>query len=168
VFTLRCTQHLLKRLGTPVAEPELRAPTTVLGNWYANTLNVGRLRLLLCVSELTLLPVIIPAKDLNRFPDRLRDALTAMLIELRIPQDQLMREITEMNSHQISRTASRRILGSMNDFAFMAEHHIRECGPDTDLQQVARELARAPCSPIEYNTPSRMTQAVFAELTTTS
>ena len=60
MFTLRCTKKLLTRLKV---KPDLQPPpsTTKLGDWYADTLNLGRERLVLCVSELTLLPVVVPA-----------------------------------------------------------------------------------------------------------
>ena len=53
MFTLRCTKKLLTRMKV---RPDLRPPlsTTKLGDWYADVLNLGRERLVLCVSELTL------------------------------------------------------------------------------------------------------------------
>ena len=72
MFTLRCTRRLLERFGEPAAD--VPAPTTVLGDWYANLLNVGRLRLVLCTSERTLLTVLVPAKDVSALPDQLRIA----------------------------------------------------------------------------------------------
>ena len=60
MFTLRGTKKLLARLRM---KPDVQAPPspTRLGDWYADTLNLGRERLVLCVSELTLLPVVVPA-----------------------------------------------------------------------------------------------------------
>ena len=51
MFTLRGTKKLLARLRM---KPDVQAPpsTTRLGDWYADTLNLGRERLVLCVSEL--------------------------------------------------------------------------------------------------------------------
>lgn len=68
MFTLCCTKKLLDRIRV---KPDPRPPpsTTKLGDWYAATLNLERERLVLCVSELTLLPVVVPtvgaATDLN-------------------------------------------------------------------------------------------------------
>ena len=60
MITLRCTKKLLDRMRV---KPDMQPPpsTTKLGDWYADTLNMGRERLVLCVSELTLLPVVEPA-----------------------------------------------------------------------------------------------------------
>ncbi|GEM_PF-2377023 len=60
MFTLRCTKKLLTRLKVK-PDPRPPPPTTKLGDWCADVLNMGRERLVLCVSELTLLPVIVPA-----------------------------------------------------------------------------------------------------------
>ena len=161
MYTLRCTQHLLGRLGhvSPATDPA--EPTTVLGNWYANALNVGRLRLLLCTSERTLLTVLVPAKNLPTFPGRLREAIGRTLISLDIPVDQIAREQREMMWHQLGRTVSRHVLGSMSDFAFLAETYIRDDGPDVDLDQIGLILNRAPCRPIHYQSPDRFTREVF-------
>jgi hypothetical protein len=66
LFTLRCTKKLLTRLKV---KPDPRPPpsTTKLGDWYADVLNLGRERLVLCVSELTLLPVAGSPPPLIRF-----------------------------------------------------------------------------------------------------
>ena len=82
MFTLRCTKKLLDRMRV---KPDLQPPpsTTKLGDWYADTLNLGRERLVLCVSELTLLPVVVPALgaavDLNaKLARGLRETLEAL------------------------------------------------------------------------------------------
>lgn len=60
MLTLRCTKKLLTRMKV---KPDLQPPpsTTKLGDWYADVLNMGRERLVLCVSQRTLLPVVAPA-----------------------------------------------------------------------------------------------------------
>lgn len=74
VFAIRCTQTLLKRLAAHPDDTDQSETTTVLGDWYVNTFNVGRLRLLLCASERSLLTAIIPAAPLRTFPERLEQA----------------------------------------------------------------------------------------------
>ena len=159
VFTLRCTKSLLTRLGQPVQEPP--EPTTILGDWYANTLNVGRQRLVLCTSERTLLTILVPARELIRLPDRLRDAVARMLSRLSVPSSLIDREMFEMRSNELGRTASRQILGSMNDLGYLAETYIRYAEPNTDLDDIAAHVNRSPCRPISYQSPDRATQAIF-------
>jgi hypothetical protein len=57
-------------------------PTTTLGDWYANILNVGRSRLLMCTSERSPLTVIVPARNLAAFPDRLQQTVANTLASL--------------------------------------------------------------------------------------
>ena len=77
MFTLRCTGKLLKRLGRP-DEASPAVPSTRLGDWYAHLL-FTRPQIVLCVSERTLLPVLIPAADAASLVPRLRDAVGTML-----------------------------------------------------------------------------------------
>ena len=170
MYVLRCTQRLLGRLGAGVdpdgMEPE---PTTILGDWYANPLNIGRLRLVLCTSEKSLLCALVPARGPAGLADRLRGAVGRLLPRLGIDHSDVQRELREMAWHQVGRTCSRRVLGSMNDFAFLADGYIRDDGAglgmaaagDVDLDEIALTLARAPCSPISYQSPERFTQALF-------
>lgn len=148
MFTLRCTRKLLTRLKV---KPEPRPPpsTTKLGDWYADTLNLGRERLVLCVSELTLLPVVVPAIgagiDLNA---KLARGLRETLEALGAPTAAIDAEVNQLLDVTIAKTASRVVLGSMNDFQFMVRH-IRNQLPTASLRDLGLELARTPCSPID-------------------
>jgi hypothetical protein len=62
LLTLHCTRKLLKHLHAVVRADSLHS-TTCLGDWYANLLLTERLRLFICVSERSLLPVFVVAED---------------------------------------------------------------------------------------------------------
>jgi hypothetical protein len=146
MYTLRCTQALLKKLKKhypPV--PVVPEPTTVLGNWYAKPYNLGRLRMILCTSERSLLTVIVPAKDLSKLSLRLAEAVARMLIYLDVDTGQVAQERRAMDESQIAPTVSRSVLGTMNDMAHLADCHIAEEGAEVDLDQVALQLNEAPC-----------------------
>jgi len=148
MFTLRCTKKLLTRMQ---AKPDPRPPpsTTKLGDWYADVLNMGRERLVLCVSELTLLPVVVPAVgaglDLNT---KLARGLRETLEALGAPKAAIDGEVNQLLEVTIAKTASRVVLGSMNDFQFMVRH-IRNQRPTATLLELGLELADTPCSPID-------------------
>jgi hypothetical protein len=152
MFTLRCTKKLLTRMKV---RPDLRPPpsTTKLGDWYADVLNLGRERLVLCVSELTLLPVVVPAigagVDLNA---KLARGLRETLEALGAPKAAIEAEENQLLEVTVAKTASRVVLGSMNDFQFMVRH-IRHQLPNASLLDLGLELARTPCSPIGYDRP---------------
>jgi hypothetical protein len=77
MFSLRCTRKLLGKLKVK-PDPSPPAPTTRLGDWYANALNVGDHRLVLCTSERTLLPVLVPIAGPD-LPGNLKAALAEFL-----------------------------------------------------------------------------------------
>jgi uncharacterized protein DUF6933 len=159
VFTLRCTKILLKRLKVrPDPSPPLS--TTVLGEWYANLLFTRPKHLVLCVSERTLLPVLVEAADTGALAHRLRDAVTEVLRKIGVPDDRLRAEETEMSESVTSTTASRQVLGSMNDFAYLLEAYRER---STSLLEVALHMADAPCSPIGMNSPRRATIELFSK-----
>lgn len=158
MFTLRCTQKLLARMRVD-PDPDPPEPSTVLGDWYANLLRLGRQQHILCVSERTLLPIVLPAVDAKLLAHRLPEHAFDVLKALGIPWSAIDREMREMQEATVGRTASRSVLGMMNDFAFALQHH----RPGESRTQLALWLARTPCSPIKMNSPDRVTAAAFAE-----
>lgn len=50
MLTLRCTQKLMRRLKVPT-KVGTHAPTTVLGDWYANLIYARPQQLVLCMNE---------------------------------------------------------------------------------------------------------------------
>lgn len=160
MFTLRCTKKLLDRMRV---KPDLQPPpsTTKLGDWYADTLNLGRERLVLCVSELTLLPVIVPAIsagiDLNaKLARGLRETLTAMGVSTHAIDE----KVNELLDVTIAKTASRVVLGSMNEFQFMV-HHVRHQHPTASMLDLGLHLADVLCGAIDYEPPRDATVAVL-------
>src|SRR5258708_25164788 len=112
MVTLRCTQKLLRRLDVtdkPVAS------TTVLGDWYANVLFSRPHQLVLCVSERSLLPVVLPAKETNTLASRLSVAVSEVLQRLGVAPTLIEREQIAMRDFAYGRTQNRRVLGSLND-----------------------------------------------------
>ena len=79
MVTVRCTQKLLRRLRET---KDTSAPTTVLGDWYANILFSKPQQLVLCVSERSLLPVVVLAKEFESLGVRLSVAVREVLLKL--------------------------------------------------------------------------------------
>ena len=158
VFTVRCTKKLLDRMRVD-PEPDSPAHTTVLGDWYANLVRVGKQQLILCVSEMTLLPVVLPALEAKLLPRRLPEALFDVLKRMGIPWGAIDREMKEMHESTIGRTANRSVLGIVKEFAFAMPYHQE----NESLTGLALWLAETPCKPIWMESPDRATKAAFAE-----
>src|SRR5881396_2641320 len=119
MFTLRCTARLRKRLGT-TEDTASAPPSTTLGDWYAHLI-FTRPQLVLCVSERTLLPALIPARDGSLLVPRLREAVGHMLRALGIGASVVASEKDAMMNAVIGKTVSRQVLGSLNDFVRMLD-----------------------------------------------
>jgi hypothetical protein len=142
MYSLRCTQRLLRHLPF-VASASTPRTSTRLGDWYANALFVGSARLVLCTSELSLLSVIVPLKDAQRLPLRLRAAVGSLLVRLGIHEAAVTTELRAMDDIVVARTASPRVLGSMTEIAW----HCRDMAADSgrlDLRAWETYLADMP------------------------
>ena len=155
MYTLRCTRPLLRRLGPVTSPGDSPAPvaTTSLGDWYANRLNLGSHRLILCTNERSLLSVVVPAKDLPGLPQRLAASVAVLLRRIGVPPPAVAREVREMQWVRFDRTLSRSVLGSMNDFAFTADAFFRHPGSDVYLGDLDWRLSETPCGPLGYAQP---------------
>jgi hypothetical protein len=158
VVTQRCTVKLLQRLGVP-PHPEPPPSSTRLGDWYANLLYTRPTQLVLFVSERTLLPVVVPARPVGALLECVAGGLAAVLEGIGVDDVAIATEVGHMREVAVARTASRRVLGSMNDFAFNLGAHPREL---SDLTAMALWLARTPCGPIAMESPDRLTRQLFA------
>ena len=156
MFTLRCTARLRKRLGT-TEDTASAPPSTKLGDWYAHLL-FTRPQLVLCVSERTLLPVVIAARDGRLLVPRLHEGVGQTLRALGVAEAAVVAEEDAMMNAVIGKTVSRQVLGSMNDFVCLLDSY-RGTGT---LLDVSLRLAETPCGPLRMNSPRDETIRVFA------
>jgi hypothetical protein len=160
MYALRCTRKLLDRAAVQVQQTS-DSPTTVLGDWYANILFCRPHHLVLCLSERTLLPVVALAKDLPALPRRLQSGLHEVLASLGIPEIAITAELDQMESMCFAPTASRRIIGAMNDFMYHFEAEY-DMNPNHSMLERARSLAEMPTKILEYNSAESATRELFA------
>ena len=156
MFTLRCTRKLLRRLGvSPLRGPssELVAPTTVLGDWYANLLCTRPQQLVLAMNERSLLCVVVPASPGEDVGRRVREAVAELLPAIRVPAERVSAEVLAMESMTIGATASRAILGCMNDAALQLEATPRGRAEVRSLLDVELHLAENIYSLTKYQAP---------------
>jgi hypothetical protein len=138
------TKKFRDRVGAATTDgPETSA---VLGSWYASAL-LWRPQLALFVHETTLLPVLMPlapaATVLDRFPDRLAEVLGLHAVDARA----IAEHTSALTSHCLVPTASRSLVGSMNEFTYFARAYRSGDGID-DLDELSIRLAQIPCSPL--------------------
>jgi len=117
LVTLRCTLKLLKFLAiTPVKEP---IPATGrLGDWYANLVPTDAGDLIIFVNEKSLVTVAIPAWEAENLVSQFRARVQNILAMLGVSIESIRSEIGHYQQVQFAKTASRSVLGSMNDIAW--------------------------------------------------
>jgi hypothetical protein len=146
VLVVHATKRLLDRVGVRAGSGELPASTNPLGGWYATAL-FWKPQVALFVNERTLLPVLMPLAPAASVVGRFPAALAAVLHALDIDEQFIERELREMAEHHVTKTASRSVLGSMNEFASMGNAYRNLDGID-DLVRLSLMLADVPCGPL--------------------
>lgn len=141
---LRPTRKLsssLPRTGIAAANSD-----TALGDWYVNRIVVDRQPLLLLVSSTSLLPILVPARDVSGLPNRIAALVEARLRRCGVDPRAIESETRAMTPIFIAPTVDRSVLGIMVDFAKAVPYHL-EPGQwnDLTLQAVEDRLAETPC-----------------------
>jgi hypothetical protein len=164
VFTLRCTRKLLRRL-TATPSSELVAPTTVLGDWYANLLYTRPQQLVLAMNERSLLCVLVPASPGDQLGRRVREAVAALLPAIGVPADRVAAEVSAMESMAVGATASRAVLGCMTDATLQLQAYPRGRSNELPLRNVDLYLAENIYSLTKYQTPRLKALELFGVTT---
>jgi hypothetical protein len=140
---VRCTGKLLDLLGRQSVRLVEVPPTS--DDWYANLLWFDRRKCLLVTHSGTLFSLFVAdirAADLRPFERRIADLLTAALLDEGLPTDLLGR--LEPDEVQLAKTASKHVLGVMNQMAFEVERAVDEAGGlwNVDLDDLNPHLRR--------------------------
>ena len=141
---LRPTRKLSSLL--PATEVIPTSSDTALGDWYVNRVMVDRQPLLLLVSSTSLLPMLIPARNVRGLPARLAALVEARLRRCGLDDRTIAAETLAMASVAVGPTVDRSVLGIMVDFAKAVPYHL-ESGQwgETTLRIVEERLAATPC-----------------------
>jgi hypothetical protein len=155
VYVIRATRKLLDRLKPATVEAS-PVSTTVLGAWYATAV-FWQPQVALLVNERTLLPVLMPLAPAATLPARFPQHLAETLAAHDIDATFAAAELTQMDDWQIAKTASRSVLGIINDFIRLAEGYCDHSPTPAELLPLAVRLAGTPCSPLyrSHTSPDR-------------
>lgn len=124
---LRCTSRLLTLLGDRGRALVDEPPRD--DDWYANLIWLDRRKCLLLLHAGTLFPVFaadVRAAELRRLGVYVTGLVVDALVAEGLPVDALGR-LDPADVH-VARTASRSVLGHMNDMAFMCRHEVETAG----------------------------------------
>lgn len=141
---LRPTRKLQPLL--PVAKVGQAVSDTALGDWYVNRVVVKHHPLLILVSSGSLLPILVPARDVRGLPDRLSDIVRTRLGRCRVAASAIEAEKQAMATVRIEPTLDRSVVGLMVEFARALPHHPAFGRFDeTRLPSIEDWLAETPC-----------------------
>jgi hypothetical protein len=162
MFILRATANLRQRIGAS-AEHAGEQSSTVLGDWYATMLR-WRPQVTLLVNERTLLPVLMPLAPAATMPARVADQVGHVLAAHGVPDSVMRAEVDRMRQWRIAPTASRSVVGVMNEFTFLGDTFRDAANPN--LIDIAVRLAATPCSPLyaRHVSPDRELAALLEQV----
>ena len=141
---------LAKRLKVELLA-EAEPSTTSLGDWYCTLLYTRPRQLILAVSEKSRLPLLFPATGEHTFEVRLLAALGMTLMALDVPIHVIAREQAEMSVATVyAKTASRSLLGTINEFTFALGAYPLEID---NLMDATLWLADTPIRPMQWARP---------------
>ncbi len=162
MVVLRCTQKLLVRLKQVGDLPPVES-TTRLGDWYGNILRIGRRQHLLFISERSRLPVVLPITESKRLSTVFPDAVCERLAIVGVTAEDIADERARMSATAFGRTRNRSLLGTLNDYAFMAQSvDARRTEPESP-EELMRFLARTPILPLDGARPIDLTLGLFEQ-----
>lgn len=160
MVVLRCTRKLLVRLKRTEARADLPS-TTRLGDWYGNILQIGHRQQLLFISERSRLPVVIAIRASKRLEMIFPDAVCAVLVAVGIADECIAEERSRMSEIGFGPTMNRSLLGTLNDFAFMAQQGNANRAEPESPEELMRFLAQTPILPLDGASPIALTRAAF-------
>lgn len=142
-MVVRCTARLLKLLTTN----ELAELPPATNDWYANLIWIDRRKCLLVVHRDSLFAVFVAdvrKPQLSDFGDYVAGAVTTAMAEEGLAAD-CLGPLDPAQVH-VARTASRSILGVMNDMASMSRHIAEQGGGivSLDVEGLNAFLRRTP------------------------
>ena len=160
MVVLRCTQKLLVRLKEVGDVPAVES-TTRLGDWYGNTLRIGRRQHLLFISERSRLPVVLPITESKRLGTVFPNAVCERLAIVGIAAADIADERKRMSELSFGRTRNRSLLGTLNDFAFMAQQGNANRAEPESPDELMQFLSQTPILPLDGASPIELTRAAF-------
>jgi Domain of unknown function (DUF6933) len=160
LVALRCTKRLLQRMRVAPAI-SIEPPGNALGHWYANVVTINRMPFVLAISERSFLSVVVPAARFSTLLARVPQALVELLRNLSVPEYRIGRELTAKSPLTVATTASRKVLGCLNQYAFELEVDFHY-NPDRTLLERELWLSENISSAIRYSHPRDLALELLA------
>ncbi len=161
MISIRCTARAAKALGV-VASTDVPPGTSPLGDWYVNLVPTSSGGAFLFMNELNLLAVVVPRdtfNPLNTFVARVANLLSM----IGVPNARIERELEHFRDVRVGKTASKRVLGVLNDLAWRLQEAVERTSPRKKLSLSDFELwlAKMPQATLEWRTASELATSLL-------
>jgi len=150
MLQLRCTGKVIKTLGLKTNDlSEITESDTILGNWYINEFSLDRRKWFIFMNENSLLSFVIfgiKKSNLVSFPEPFIKGFDQLLCLEGFDAQSLVKALTGYDEIQYTKTASKSVLGNLNNITNMYKHIIRMKGglQHTDIGEVIFRVNRMP------------------------
>jgi len=164
---IRCTQKLIKEMGLKKTDLSTSDPVfSYLGSWHANLLHIDSKKCILFVNDKTLFNFIAPnvkRYEIKNLSKLFNEHLIYALSSENLTDETKEKIINEYNEIDISKTNSKKILGSMNDLAFHYKHHILSEGGifNALIPVIINKLNHMPMGAISYKYASDELKSMY-------
>jgi hypothetical protein len=164
LITIRLTQKLRKFLGVEFQET-LQPTSAALGDWYANLVPTWAGEMIVFISDKSLLVVAVPfwevADLIPLFVLRVANLMGMIGVSMEAAAD----EITHYREVQYAKTASRSVLGSLNDFAFNIQMYSEDASEENpmSLSDTELRLSHYPCKPLGWKSPAEVARELLGQ-----
>ncbi len=162
MITLRCTRKLQKYLGVSFVEnPD--SPKAKLGDWYTNFIPTLSGDIIIFVSEKTLLMVAIPVWEADKLLPMFGFRVVNLLKMIGVAQEVIDKEIKHYSEIQFAKTASRSILGTMNEIAYHLQYKAEYAKKKEDfsLSNIELEMSNYLWKSLDYRYPSDIAKEIL-------
>jgi len=150
MLQLRCTAKVQKELGLkPCDLAEIKPGDSLLGNWYVNIFTVDRRKTFIFMNERTLLSFIIfgiKRSNVKNTPEAFLKGLEQLLTIEGFDIATINRVSDEYESIEFTKTASKSVLGNMNDLVDLYKHSMNYGGglKHVDVGELILKMNRTP------------------------
>lgn len=156
---IHCTRKLLKEIDVTLVEPDkITPPTEGLGNWYANLLRIDRRKCILFTNEKSLYTFLIPKvlkANLKNIKQEFFINLSFNLQNEGFGLEVINRVMQEYQEIGFAKTASKKVLGSMNELTFQYEVLIeqKEGLENIGILELNKHINRTIMGALKYKYP---------------
>jgi len=161
---LRCTKKLLTEYGLSVVEDT--SDNKTFSEWYANLIYIERKKCILFTESKTLYSIIlldIKKADIINIGEIFYKQLYRSFLQIGIKEYLIKHIIPQPLKIIYSKTQDKKILGSMNDYAYQYKYSILAKGGirNIDIDEMIHNVNESPMSLIGYNSAERLVRMMI-------